>query len=155
MAGRTRKAGMAGRKDRSGPRRDIAQEITDRLVARLEEDGPLPWRRPWRSSVMAMPLRSTGAAYRGINHLLLSIEAFARGYTTPYWMTFRQAQDLGACVRKSERSATVVYYGTASKKDEGEKPDDRDGSEDEGLYRFLKGYRVFSADQIDGLEAER
>lgn len=91
-------------------RRDIAQEITDKLIARLEEGGPLPWRRPWQSSAMAMPLRSTGEAYKGINHLLLSIEAYASGYTTPYWMTFRQAKELGGCVRKGERSSMVVLY---------------------------------------------
>jgi len=133
-------------------RRDIAQEITDKLIAKLEEGGPLPWRRPWQSSAMAMPLRSTGEAYKGINHLLLSIEAYASGYTTPYWMTFRQAKELGGCVRKGERSSMVVYYGTAKKKGEEAAPE-QDGEEGDH-YRFLKGYAVFNADQVEGL-AER
>jgi len=138
------------------PARDIAQEITDKLIARLEEGGPLPWRRPWQSSAMAMPLRSTGEAYKGINHMLLGIETACSGYTTPYWMTFRQAKELGGCVRKGERSTTVVYYGTAPKKGEGTEStgadagNDGDGGEG-GMYRFLKGYAVFNCDQIDSL----
>lgn len=133
------------------PPRDIAQEITDKLIARLEEGGPLPWRRPWRSSTMAMPLRHTGAAYKGVNHLLLSIETYASGYTTPYWMTFRQAKELGGMVRKGERSSTVVYYGTAEKKGASGDQAARDDVETDSHYRFLKGYAVFNADQVDGL----
>jgi len=131
--------------------RDIAQEITDKLIARLEEGGPLPWRRPWRSKAMAMPLRSTGEAYSGVNHLLLSIEAHCSGYTTPYWMTFRQAKELGGCVRKGERSSMVVYYGTAPKKGEAVDTDSSDDTGEGGHYRFLKGYHVFNCNQIDGL----
>lgn len=147
MAGKTRT------KRNSRERRDIAQEITNKLIARLEEGGPLPWRRPWRSNAMAMPLRHTGEAYKGVNHLLLAIEAYASGYTTPYWMTFKQAKDLGACVRKGEKSSTVVYYGTAQKKDDSAapNPESNDGAEEGGHYRFLKGYAVFNCDQIDGL----
>ena len=130
------------------PPRDFAQEITDRLIARLEEDGPLPWRRPWQSSAAAMPLRSTGEAYKGVNHLLLAIETACSGHTSPFWMTFKQARDFGGCVRRGERSTTVIYYGTASKKGD---PVEQSDGEDDGTYRFLKGYHVFNAAQIDGL----
>lgn len=137
-------------RQRTAPR-DIAQEITDKLIARLEESGPLPWRRPWRSSAMAMPLRHTGEAYKGVNHLLLAIEAHCSGYTTPYWMTFRQAKELGGCVCKGERSSMVVYYGTALKKDSGGEAANPSDNDEAGMYRFLKGYAVFNASQIDGL----
>jgi len=98
------------RSTKRAPARDIAQEITCKLIARLEEGGPLPWRRPWRSSAMAIPLRSTGEPYKGINNLLLHIETACNGYSSPYWMTFKQAKDHGGSVRKGERSSTVVLY---------------------------------------------
>ena len=80
--------------DRS-KRRDIAQEITDKIVERIEETGgDLPWRKPWKSKAIAHPCRHEGVGYRGINHLILSLEAFARGFTSPYWMTFKQAKTL-------------------------------------------------------------
>ena len=136
------------RRTKRPPPRDIAQEITDRLIARLEEGGPLPWRRPWQSSATALPLRVTGDAYKGVNHFLLSIETACSGYTSPFWMTFKQAKELGGSVRKGERSSTVVYYGQAPKKGEPAEPSD---GEDGGTYRFLKGYAVFNSDQIDDL----
>lgn len=136
------------RRTKRPPPRDIAQEITDRLIARLEEGGPLPWRRPWQSSATALPLRVTGDAYKGVNHFLLSIETACSGYTSPFWMTFKQAKELGGSVRKDERSSTVVYYGQAPKKGEPAEPSD---GEDGGTYRFLKGYAVFNSDQIDDL----
>ena len=133
------------------PPRDIAQEITDKLIARIEAGGPLPWRRPWRSRATAMPLRSTGEAYKGVNHLLLSIEAHCSGYVSPFWLTYRQAAELGGQVRKGERSSMVVYYGTARKKGEDAEADTQGDDPEAGMYRFLKGYHVFSANQIDGL----
>jgi len=80
-------------------RKDIAQEVTDRIIERIEESGgELPWRKPWRSRAIAHPCRHEGIGYRGINHLILSLEAFARGFSSPYWMTFRQSKEYGGSV---------------------------------------------------------
>ena len=142
---------------------DPAQAITDEIVALLEK-GTLPWRRPWRMAG-GVPLRANGEGYRGINAFLLGLRAALAGHRSPYWMTFRQAKALGACVRKGERSSVVVYYGTAGRKDEAGGGTDVDGrgdgdrggptpdAEAGGTYRFLKSYRVFNAEQIEGLDA--
>lgn len=93
------------------------------------------------------PLRATGQPYRGINVLLLWIEAQTSGFVCPSWMTYRQAQALGAQVRKGERGATVVYYGDSAKTVH----DDTTGEDREQGFRFLKTYTVFNVAQIDGL----
>ena len=137
-------------------RRDIAQDITDKIVERIEETGgELPWRKPWKSKAIAHPCRHEGIGYRGINHLILSLEAFARGFTSPYWMTFKQAKEYGGAVMKGEKSSRVVYFGTVGKSGSdgtvapsGETSSP--GGESRG-YRFLKGYAVFNASQIEGL----
>jgi antirestriction protein ArdC len=100
-------------------RQDPYSRITDRILAELEQ-GTRPWLKPWCGGDMAAsgqtrPLRATGQPYRGINVLLLWIEAQASGFASPSWMTYRQAQALGAQVRKAETGATVVYYGNSSK----------------------------------------
>jgi len=136
----------------TGPKRDIAAEITGKIIARIEGGEELPWRRPWRCSALAQPLRSTGEAYRGINTLLLSLETLDRGFTSPYWMTYKQAKTLDAQVRKGETSTQVVYYGTARKKDA--EPGKTDTESGDDTYRFLKGFRVFNVCQIDGLPEE-
>ena len=78
-----------------------------------------PWLKPWSVERLAgrvtRPLRATGEPYRGINVVLLWMEAVARGYASSTWLTYRQAQALGGQVRKGEKGAPVVYYGTSSK----------------------------------------
>ena len=52
------------------------------------------------------PLRHNGLPYSGINVLMLWSEAMDKGYTAPIWMTFRQAKELGAHVRKGEHGSS-------------------------------------------------
>ena len=143
----------------AAPKIDPAQAITEEIVALLEK-GDLPWRQPWRTAGGGVPLRHGGEGYRGINAFLLGMRAAIMGYTSPYWMTYLQAKDLGGRVRKGERSSIVVYYSVAKTK--GETAGDGaghsgsgeggDGEGEGGAYRFLKSYRVFNAGQVDGLD---
>lgn len=131
-------------------RQDPHQRITDRILAELEQ-GATPWTKPWSIEALAgrvtRPLRSTGEPYRGINVILLWMEAVAAGYASPTWMTYRQAQALGGQVRKGEQGAPVVYYGESKKTEQ----DSATGEEREAGFRFLKSYTVFNVAQIDGL----
>ncbi|MCM0753587.1 hypothetical protein DEA98_29180 (plasmid) [Brucella pseudogrignonensis] len=69
----------------ASPRRDVYQEITNKIIAMLEE-GKRPWLQPWQDGegVASFPIRSTGEPYRGINVLLLWSEAADKGYNSPY-----------------------------------------------------------------------
>ncbi|RIV78775.1 ArdC family protein [Pelagerythrobacter aerophilus] len=132
-------------------KQDPHHRITGRILAELEQ-GTRPWLKPWSGGDMAAsgqprPLRATGEPYRGINVLLLWIEAQASGFVSPSWMTYRQAQALGANVRKGETGATVVYYGDSRKT----VSDEETGEDREQAFRFLKTYTVFNVAQIDGL----
>ena len=129
----------------SKPKFDAAQAITDDLI-RVIERGTLPWRKPWRGGGDATPLRHNGEAYQGVNNFLLSMKSAIRGFSSPYWMTYNQAREMDAQVRKGETSSIVIYYGT--KERDGAESDDGERS----VYRFLKSYRVFNANQIDGLD---
>ena len=59
------------------------------------------------------PLRYNGIAYAGINTLYLWAVADAHGYESPYWMTRKQAGDLGGEVRASGASAGAASGSTA------------------------------------------
>lgn len=61
-------------------------------------------------------------------------------------MTFKQALELGAAVRKCESGATVVFASRFSKSES-----DGCGGEIEREIPFLKAYTVFNVAQIDGL----
>ncbi|MEQ1819336.1 MAG: ArdC-like ssDNA-binding domain-containing protein [Terricaulis sp.] len=140
---------MTSQHARAGARRDIAAEITAKILVELEA-GVMPWRKPWDGARTGavLPRRATGENYRGVNVILLWSAAIERGYVSPYWLTFNQAVKLGAQVRKGERGEVVVYYGHGKRTriEEG-------GAEVEDAFRFLKWYVVFSADQIDNLPA--
>lgn len=85
--------------------RDPHSRITDRILAELEQ-GTRPWLKPWSGGDIATaqtrPLRATGQPYRGINVLLLWIEAQESGFVSPSWMTYRQA------VRRASRMKGVI-----------------------------------------------
>lgn len=72
--------------------------------------------------------------------------AVEQGFTCPVWMTFRQATELDAHVRKGEKGSLVVYANTVTKTE-----DDGTGNEVEREIPFMKGYTVFNAGQIEGL----
>ena len=129
---------------------DPYSHVTDSILAELER-GTAPWRKPWTGEAagFALPERWTGEPYRGINILLLWSEAARRGYRAARWMTYRQAQELGAQVRKGEKSATIVKYGTVERATE----DGADGEKTKTIP-YLRAYRVFNAEQIDGLGPE-
>ncbi|MCT8970789.1 ArdC family protein [Microbaculum marinisediminis] len=128
---------------------DIYQKVTDKIIADLEQ-GELTWLKPWSAGNMdgriIKPLRHNGLAYSGINVLMLWGAAMEAGFISPYWMTFKQAKELDAHVRKGERGNPVVYANTITKTEEQD-----DGSEEERTIPFMKAYTVFNVEQIDGL----
>ena len=121
-----------------------ADVITAAIIERLEA-GVRPWVRPW--ACRGGPLRTTGQPYRGINHLYLGLLADLRGYASPYWLTFSQAQADGGQVRRGERGSIAVFYTSYQKT--GDPRVDREAPPE--TRRVLKSYWVFSADQCDGL----
>lgn len=134
---------------KEGKRADVYARITNRIVKDLEK-GVRPWMKPWKTAHtegrITRPLRHNGTPYSGMNVLLLWSEAVARGFTSPMWMTFRQALQLGAAVRKGETGATVVFASRYTKAEV-----DGNGSEIDREIPFLKAYSVFNVAQIDGL----
>ena len=126
---------------------DIHTRITNKIVADLEQ-GTRPWMKPWNGGTVRItrPLRHTGEAYAGINVVVLWAEAFARGYVSPTWMTYRQASELGGQVRRGEKGTHVVYAGRITKTETTDA-----GEETEREIPFLKAYTVFNCGQIDGL----
>lgn len=133
------------------PRTDIYARITDRIVADLAK-GVRPWMQPWHASNangrVTRPLRHNGLPYSGMNVLLLWSEATARGFTSPTWMTFKQAIELGGAVRKGETGSIVVFASRFKKTEK-----DASGDAVDREIPFLKSYTVFNAEQIDGLPA--
>ncbi|WP_242417100.1 ArdC family protein [Sphingomonas panni] len=127
--------------------RDIAAAITDTIIAKLEA-GTVPWQRPWSvTGEGGRPLRHEGTPYLGINSIWLWAMADFLGFKSRYWMTARQAEELGGLVRREAQPSFSVYSSTFRKKAQ---PNLLGLSADK-LIRFLRSYTVFNADEIEGL----
>ena len=117
---------------------DIYTEVTNRIITQLEQ-GVTHWKSPYFSKVGFPRNFSTGKPYHGINVFLLG----SLRYTSPYFLTFLQAKELGGHVRKGEKGSLVIKYGTYTKEVE--------GAASEEQRKYLKGYTVFHASQIEDI----
>jgi antirestriction protein ArdC len=90
---------------------------------------------------------SSGRFLTGINVLSLWASASVQGFAAPIWMTYRQAVELRAHVRKGEKGSPVVYANSITRNETDS------GVEVARDIHFLKGYTVFNVEQIDGLPA--
>jgi antirestriction protein ArdC len=139
---------MAHRNHRNAASRpSIYQTVTDRIISSLKA-GVIPWEKPWKSPRYAggpFPRNFyTGRPYRGINVLLL----WSSEFSSPFWITFKQAQALKGSVRKGEHGTPIVFYKQLP---EHATKDEEATSEDERVPFVLCHYTVFNVEQCDGL----
>ena len=92
---------------------DLHQTLTNQIITAIErvsaEDFRLPWHRSGMSSIQPKNAH-TKNAYRGINVVSLWVAAELQQYPYAMWASYKQWQELGAQVRKGERSSLVVFY---------------------------------------------
>jgi antirestriction protein ArdC len=133
------------------------EQIAENLIEQLKK-GTAPWQKPWQPGdpLLTLPNNpTTGKNYKGINVLQL----MCQGRTDPRWLTYKQAVNFGAQVRKGEKSTLVQHWKFA---DERIKKDDNGNpvldSEGKQIKEQVKLERprvfyasVFNAEQIDNL----
>ena len=119
----------------------VYEIVTDRIIAELEK-GTIPWRQPWKESGRPVNLVSR-KPYQGINVILLRSTC----RSSPYWLTFKQAKDLGGHVRKGEKATPVVFWKWTERTER----DPETGEERKDRFPILRYYSVFNADQVEGI----
>jgi antirestriction protein ArdC len=125
---------------------DVYQMVTDLIIEKLEQ-GKIPWHQSWNNYGPAVNYLSR-KPYRGINRLLLS-----GLHDKPFYLTFKQASNLGGRVKKGARSIPITYWNFVYMDKESKKrlslnevqsyPADKIQKS-----AFLKYYRVFNIDDI-------
>ncbi len=121
----------------------VYELITSRIMEKLAQ-GVIPWQRPWSGGAPKNLL--SGKPYRGINVFLLT----AQGYASPYWLTFVQAQELGAHVRRGEKGTLIVFWKRHEAEPQEEEAEEPSPSERKPLLRY---YYVFNLEQVEGLDS--
>lgn len=115
--------------------------ITDRIISLLER-GIVPWQRPWIDGLSPANY-SSRRPYRGINQWLLNAIAQDKGYTSVYWITYKDAAARGGNVRKGEHGTMAILWKLIEKEDE-------DTGKTETVP-WLRYYTVFNIQQCDGI----
>jgi antirestriction protein ArdC len=123
----------------SETRKTVNDIINERIMAMLEQ-GAAPWQKPWRVASQMPRNLVSGKAYRGINVFLLHAMQFA----SPFWLTFKQAQELGGNVRRGEKATPVVFWKKLETEEEGEIK----------TGFVLRYYSVFNVAQVDNVKHE-
>ena len=125
---------------------DLYQAVTDRIVVALEAGTP-PWIRPWSGDLERVPVNGfSRRPYRGINCILLTLEAQLRGFARNTWLSYKQAAELRAQVRGGERGTTVVFFKRHEVPAEA-----GDESPEPRVVPLLRSFTVFNVEQIDRL----
>ena len=121
---------------------DVYAIVTEKII-NLLESGVVPWRRPWTSTGLPRNL-VTKKAYRGINYFLLSASKFV----SPFWLTMRQANELGGSIRKGEESTIVTFWKIDDAKQDETEELDAEPKDEKSRRRFvLRFYRVWNLEQ--------
>ena len=133
---------------------NLYDAVTARIITELEA-GRLPWVQPWGASGgtgPSLPRNAlTARSYSGVNVLILWGAVIEHGWPSQSWLTFRQAQEAGGCVRKGERGQCVVYADRFTPEAERERA--RQTGDDAKAIAFLKRFTVFNVAQCEGLRA--
>ncbi|KAA5539127.1 ArdC family protein [Adhaeribacter rhizoryzae] len=86
----------------------LADQVTNEVIAQLEQ-GNVFWQKPWSSYGLPKNYQSK-RPYEGFNAFYLNYITGKRNYTTPYFITFQQAKELGGHVRKGEKGAQIIFW---------------------------------------------
>jgi antirestriction protein ArdC len=125
---------------------NVYDAVNERIIEQLDK-GIIPWRKEWKvTGHSSMPSNfATKRPYRGINIMLLACSEFSDSR----WLTYKQAQAIGAQVRKGERGTPIVFwsmFGRESASSSGDAKAER--------IPFLRSYTVFNVEQCDGIAVD-
>ena len=129
----------------------LVKELTDWFIEFLEQ-GVKPWEKCWQSDdALSLPQNfSTRKRYHGMNVFLLQSVFLKHSYTTNFWLTYRQAQELGSKVRKGTKAVTCFYFTLLERL-----VDDASATGEESKkvkFPYYKPFYLFNLDQIEGLD---
>ena len=130
--------------------------VTDKIVTIMEKEEKLIWRPTFKRYGLAKNFAS-GNYYKGINMLLLN---FATSHDTPYYLTMKQANNLGGKIKKGSKPEMVVHYNITYKNADKktitreEYLQLKDKGENVNILKSLRYYNVFNIADTEGIDYE-
>lgn len=148
-----REKASAQRGGAAGVASDLYARVTDLIVAELEK-GQIPWRKRWgiladgRTEVAQNYISKR--PYTGINSVLLGCGVT---YERPYYLTFKQASELGGKIRKGAQGNLVVFWTVLEKDKEVINRKGETKTKTVGVP-LLRHYFVFNVADVEGITIE-
>lgn len=124
---------------------DVYQMVTDKILKQIEESGKLSWVKPWKCAGSGnFPMNGrTKRRYEGVNFFLLQFS----GYTSPYWLSFKQVEEMKGHIIKGEKATQIVFWKVNQYSD----IDPETGKETKKSIPMLRYYNVFNLEQCEGI----
>lgn len=127
-------------------KKTVYEIITDQILNQLEQ-GTVPWRKPWNHTgnvEFDWPKNlASKRPYSGINVFMLSCSPFS----SPFWLTFKQAAALGGNIKKGEKGYPVIFWKIQKKSTR-----NANGEKEELTLPILRYYTVFNIDQCENID---
>jgi HK97 family phage prohead protease len=132
----------------SGKLDEVYKSITQKLIKAIETADGDKWEAPWYK-VGAFPKNPTNKnrPYSNTNLLFLLMAQEDKGYTKPYWATYKQWEKSGGQVRAGEKGTKILVPRVYKAKE-----DDEDNKKGGGVFYSVA--TVFNVDQVDGVDVE-
>jgi antirestriction protein ArdC len=111
----------------------VYEIVLEQIMEKMRQ-GVVPWRSHLKSPGMPASL-VTKKPYRGVNHLMLCMNEYA----SPYYVTFKQAQELGGKILPGEKGYLLVFYKSLA--------DDGSADPDKPHSMILRYYKVWNVAQ--------
>lgn len=123
---------------------DLYQVITDKILEEIEKTGKLNWVKEWKTRKAGNPMNGISKKpYEGINFFLLSMA----NYINPYWLTYKQVEQLGGNVKKGEKATMIVFW----KINEYTTTNAITNEEESKKVPILRYYNVFNVEQCENV----
>jgi antirestriction protein ArdC len=114
--------------------------ITEAILQKLEQ-GVIPWNKPWKGDTGKPKNFKSKHEYSGINYFLTA----SQGYDSPFWLTYKQAKELGGQVKEGEKGTPIIFFKMI------ERENKKDSSKTD-TFPIARYYRIFNIEQIEGIE---
>ena len=146
----------AGRKNKSD---EILKKFADMMVKIIKKANANNWKKGWmgvNGSIQGLPQNISGRTYSGGNSFFLMFNTAEKGYKTPVYMTFKQANEQNLHVKSGEKSVPIFKWGLSIKDENGKRVSEEDYnamSQEEratmDVRPFPKMFHVFNIDQTN------
>jgi antirestriction protein ArdC len=121
----------------------IYEMISERIMEMLQQD-IVPWKKSWNAQTNYPKNLISKKPYKGVNVFMLACQQ----YDSPWWLTYKQATDLGGHVKRGMKSTPVIFWkwldriGVADADSE---------NHSNGKIPLLRFYQVFHVSQTEGI----